>query len=121
MPDWIAIEGCNETECILWANEPITVSGQVTTWTNSSSLTVAMHAFLGPLSLKLSLPEEVADGCQVAECPLTAGTTIDILATVNIEAPSADVNLDLPIEMSVTNENNDLVFCVRTWIHPKAA
>lgn len=114
LPDWVAIEGCDMTLCNVWSNQPIHVSGEVTTINNSNSLTVTLHAFLAGIGLPLNLPEDVQDGCQVTSCPVTAGNTVRIQASMAIEAPAAVANMQLPIELAVTNESGARVFCVRT-------
>lgn len=117
LPTWVAIEGCNQSGCTLSRSKPVTVSGEVLTQENSESLVVSMHGYLTETyAIEIALPAEVADGCQVLNCPLTKGQTVALSTTTLIEIESWAVGFELPIELSAINEQNKRVFCVRTTV-----
>lgn len=116
MPNWVAIEGCDESSCTIRRNTPVVVSGEVNTITDSETLLVSLHAVILGASIPLTLPPEVQDGCKVVPsgCPLKAGQLVPISAAPVIEVPDLAVGMTFPVELSVTNQDKTIVFCVRT-------
>lgn len=105
------MSGCN-----VQSNTPLHVSGEVIAQTASSYLAVTLHAVVLNQYIPLALPQDVADGCNATQCPLVPQSTVRIEATLNIDTPDIIRGLTVPIELAVTNESSDRIFCVRTWV-----
>lgn len=116
LPNWIEITGCSLDSCPISRTGYLSVRGEVTTLTSSEQLAVSMSTFILGLEVHLDLPANIADGCQVTACPLSAGNTVLIEATTQIPIEEYAVGMTLPVEMAVVNENANRVFCVRTSV-----
>lgn len=117
LPTSISVKGCDESKCVLYNGLPVQMTGLITTHHDSNELTTSLEAFLGIVTLPMELPEDVVDGCNALEggCPVSAGETRGLAAEFVVDSPFSGIPVD--IELSITNEKEELVMCVRTTIY----
>lgn len=117
LPTSISVAGCDETRCVLYNRVPVQITGLITAHHDSHELTTGLKAFLGIVSLPMELPEDVVDGCKALEggCPVKAGETRGLSAMFVVDSEFSGIKAD--IELSITNEQKQLVMCLRTSIY----
>lgn len=120
MPNYIEVDNCDEKECVVYNLVPVNMNGEITTKHSAQDLTVSLKAFLSIIELPMELPEDMVDGCQAIErnCPVAVNETRGIATTFIVDSPFADITPD--IELSIHNELNELVMCVRTTVTLRA-
>lgn len=92
------------------------MTGEITSSYNAEELTSSLRAYLGIVPIDLTLPEEIADGCQAVEgnCPISAGETRGIVAFFVVDTTYTKISPS--IELKIVNENGELVMCVSTVV-----
>lgn len=115
LPDWVEIEGCSLTHCDISASNPLSVRAQLVARNNASGLTVSLRGYLlGIIGMDLTLPEEIQDGCNIINCPVTEGEVVDVTVETALEMTEIAIGADVTIELLVVNEESTRVMCVRT-------
>lgn len=119
LPTWIAIDGCNETECVVFNGSTLTVTGEGVPVVGADTLTTALTAFVDigndqTVTVPLPLPDPIADGCNTVNggCPLEAFASRTVHIEYFLNSQFSGVSLDL--EISFINGNDQQVFCFRT-------
>ena len=116
LPNWAEVEGCNESECVVVNNQPLTLSAELPVIVGASSLTTRVTASWSIINTELELPADVINGCNAFPngCPLVTGNTETLSSTFVVTA--AFSNITPTIEFIMTNEAGERVVCVRTDI-----
>ena len=116
LPNWIEIPDCDEAGCTVYNGVPVDMTGEIMSLYSAEALTTKLKAFLSIIELPLELPEDIVDGCNAIDggCPVAAGETRGITANFVVDSTFDNINPD--IELSITNETDDLVMCVRTSV-----
>lgn len=92
------------------------MKGEMTVAYESNTLTTSLFAYLSIIELPLELPPEIVDGCQAVTggCPVKEGELRGINAQFTVNTTLSGIEPD--IELSIVNENNVRVMCVRTRV-----
>lgn len=92
------------------------MQGEMVVAYDSKTLTTSLYAYLSIIELPLELPEEIVDGCQAVTggCPVFAGELRSINAQFTVNTTLSGIDPD--IELSIVNEDNVRVMCVRTAV-----
>ena len=116
LPNWAAVEGCNESECVVVNGSEITLSAELPVVTGANAITTRVSASWSIINTELELPAHVVDGCNSFPngCPLVTGNTETL--TNSFVVTAAFSNITPTIEFIMTNEAGERVICVRTDI-----
>ena len=113
MPNWVSIDGCNQSGCTVRIGAEVRLSAELPVTVPAKTITTRGTASWKIFNQELDLPSHVRDGCNSFSggCPLKVGTTQTM--NTSFVATSPIRNITPTIEIIMTNESGARVMCLR--------